>query len=483
MDEEMEGLFTETFLVDEFEFDFDYEYEAPQFFDFTRPETFLEEEEADCWFETASSYPPSPFIIKLNWRYDIDDNPIDIASICCHSGDGESMASVGMDSNNTMVFKESAIDDDNGGRELCDHKGQDVPKSKTKSPVKPSLSRSSTLMKPTASYLAKHDQLPEFYSNLISRRCQKLVVKTDKSSQTSSVNENLATKRQKLEAGYLRKGSLLKHHALFLHKNPKKVNVNSEYARSKVTIPREPNLETAHRAQRYRQSKANAESGENAKSNACTFKAHPLNRKILEAPSLPRPKKSSPQLTEFQVFQLRTLERAKQHARNNVATVHNYDYISQIETKDSKRLNSVDALKEDKCEVKKSKAQSLNKKILSSKGELGVFSNVIQETALSLENNLPTDKRFLNEPPAELFSKLSLASEVQANIKSRSKMPLSIKGSKENAPASFHLEHEMIKAAKDRSPKFCRNHYQCGSGRRITEVGSQFNTNRKLNIR
>lgn len=483
MDFKLEELFTETFVVDDFEFDFDYEYDAPRFYDFTRPETFSEAEEADCWFETASSYPPSPYIIKLNWRYDIHYNPVEIASVSCHSVDGESMTSVGIDSNNTMVFKKSSIDDDNGGMELCDHMGQDVPKSKTKSPVKPSLSRSSTLMKPTASYLAKHDQLQEFYSNRISRRFQKLLLKTDKSSQTSPVVENLATKRQKLEAGYSCKVSHLKHHALFVHKIPKKDDVNSVYARSKVTVPREPNLETAHRAQRYR-CKANAESGENAKSKACTFKAHPLNRKILEAPPLPRPKKSSVQLTEFQVFQLRTSERARQHALNKVAPVYDYEYISQIETKDYKRLNSFDTPKKEKCEVKTCKAQSLNRKILSSKGEPSVFGNIKQETAFSLENSMPIDKRCLNEPPADQFSKLSIASEVQANLKSRSKTSVAaIKGSKENAPASFHLEHEMIKAAKDRSPRFFRNQYQCGSGRWITEVGSQINTNRKLDIR
>ncbi|TXG70779.1 hypothetical protein EZV62_005714 [Acer yangbiense] len=456
---EMEELFKETVVVDDFEFDFDYEYEAPRFYDFTRPETFSETEEADCWFETASSYPPSPYIIKLNWRYDIHYNPVEIASVSCHSVDGESMTSVGIDSNNTMMFKNSSVDDDKGGLELCDHMEQDVPKSKTKSPVKPSLSRSSTLMKPTASYLAKHDQLQEFYSNRISRRFQKLLLKTDKSSQTSSVVQNLATKRQKLEAGYLCKVSHLKHHALFVHKIPKKDDVNSVYARSKFTIPREPNLETAHRAQRYR-------------------------AVILEAPPLPRPIKSSVQLTEFQVFQLRTSERARQHARNKVAPVYDYEYISQIETKDYKRLNSFDTPKKEKCEVKTCKAQSLNKKILSSKAEPGVFSNIKQETAVSLENKMPIDKRCLNEPPADQFSKLSIASEVQANLKSRSKTPVAaIKGLKENAPASFHLEHEMIKAAKDRSPRFFRNQYQCGSGRRITEVGSQIKTNRKLDIR
>ncbi|TXG67660.1 hypothetical protein EZV62_008935 [Acer yangbiense] len=178
------------------------------------------------------------------------------------------------------------------GLELCDHMGQDVPKSKTKSPVKPYLSRSSTLMKPTASYLAKHDQLEEFYCNHISRRFQKLLLKTNKSSQTSSMVENLATKRQKLEAGYLCK----------------------VFAFLKVLVFASVSSEAS-----------------------CSF-VHKIPKKIHEAPPLPRPKKSSLQLTEFQVFQLRTSERARQHARNKVAPVYDYDYISQIETKDYKRF-------------------------------------------------------------------------------------------------------------------------------------------------
>lgn len=37
----------------------DYEFDAAQFFDFTRPETRSEEEEAELWFNSAPVYPPS----------------------------------------------------------------------------------------------------------------------------------------------------------------------------------------------------------------------------------------------------------------------------------------------------------------------------------------------------------------------------------------------------------------------------------------
>lgn len=38
------------------EIDLDYDYDAPQFFDFTRPESAKEAREAECWFESAASY-------------------------------------------------------------------------------------------------------------------------------------------------------------------------------------------------------------------------------------------------------------------------------------------------------------------------------------------------------------------------------------------------------------------------------------------
>ncbi|KAG5099775.1 hypothetical protein JHK82_044827 [Glycine max] len=43
------------------------------------------------------------------------------------------------------------------------------------------------------------------------------------------------------------------------------------------------------------------------------FRARPLNRKILNAPSLPLSKRSTPRLPEFQEFHLKTQERAMQH--------------------------------------------------------------------------------------------------------------------------------------------------------------------------
>lgn len=41
------------------EIDLDYEFDAVRFFDLSREETFAEAWEAQLWFESAGSYPPS----------------------------------------------------------------------------------------------------------------------------------------------------------------------------------------------------------------------------------------------------------------------------------------------------------------------------------------------------------------------------------------------------------------------------------------
>ncbi|XP_057995660.1 protein TPX2 isoform X2 [Hevea brasiliensis] len=338
-----------------------------------------------------------------------------------------------------------------------------------RSPTKSRLLKNLNFMNPTASLLARQNCPLQIHCDRLLRRSQKLVKneenrfqklvrKEERSSRNSSMNGTQATKRQKLEAGYSCKVARLKHQALLLHKAPKKVgllDVRTAFAKPKVTVPREPNLETALRAERHR-SKINLESAENAKSNASTFRARPLNKKILEAPSCPLAKKSTPQLPEFQVFHLRTSERALQHASVNAANAPNSSPTQHNETISSRRVTPAAALKEKLEALDKFKARSLYKK----------------------ECNFPNDKRFSNEPPIEAFSKLFLTSE-DSNAIHRSKTPLHPKGSKENAPASFHPGHKMKNVAK--SQWLCGKHFQCGSNRTVPSMVPQIN--RSLDIR
>lgn len=58
MDEEMED-FIEQCFEEPLETDQTYEFDASSFFDFTRPESDSEIEEAQRWFEISGDYPPS----------------------------------------------------------------------------------------------------------------------------------------------------------------------------------------------------------------------------------------------------------------------------------------------------------------------------------------------------------------------------------------------------------------------------------------
>ncbi|KAJ9164097.1 hypothetical protein P3X46_023711 [Hevea brasiliensis] len=357
MDFDMDEFFIEPFFAQEI--DIDYEFDAAKYYDFTLPENDFEAQEAERWFETTGYYPSS----------------------------------------RSESYSEA--------------------KSSNKSP----LLKNSNFKNPAASQLAKQNCPPQIHGDRLIRRSQKLVKVEENSSRSSSMTATQATKRLKLEAGYSCKAARLKHQAGFLHKAPKKVgviDVHTTFAKPKVTIPRQPNLETACRAERHR-SKINLESAITAKSNACNFRARPLNRKILEAPSFPLPKKSTPQLPDFQVFHLRTSERAVQHAYVIAANAPNYGPIPQNETISSTRVTPVAALKEKLEALDKFKAHCLNTK----------------------ECNSPNDKRFPNEPPIEEFNKLSLTSEVESNVKSQSIMPQHPKGSKENAPGSPLPGHEV----------------------------------------
>ncbi|CAL0333215.1 unnamed protein product [Lupinus luteus] len=407
------------------EIDFEYEFDAPRFCDFMTPETFLDAFEAEQWFDYATSYPPSPFLLKFNL--------------------GNAGA---MESENDIADDEevSAIDDNSSTVEdTLD--GKMKPFSK----LTQSVSKISRFMKPTASHLAKQKNPTEVLSTHSHRRFP---------SQNSSIDIQL-TKRQKLEAGYLSKVARLKHQTLFRHKKLKEVDLadNNVVSKSKVTIPKEPNLETASRAQRNR-SKANAEPGGDTKSSSKTIKARPVNKKILEASPQPSHKKKTPRLTEFNVFHLRTSERAMQHTSSSAGGVLNSNSVSNSETRDLKRTNSSDRSMQEKCRVV-NKLRGSPDKVLSSKGERGVFRNI---KVFPLEQN---DKRTLNEPPTELLTKLSLASDVKQTTKLQSKKQPVSKGLKENRPGSLHQEHEKMNMIKEGIQILCRKQHKC-----TNEMGS-----------
>ncbi|KAL9249048.1 TPX2-like protein, partial [Drosera capensis] len=458
------------------EVDFEYEFEAVRFFDFCRRETEDELMEAEAWFESAPSYPPSPFVAKMFLRedvmstnvntslkfrgvekemIDVENNGVQIA--------GEEMEGVheggffpfpnyiegnvkvyqltrntltssrsGMiqtilkdvrdsDVHNTQCLRQALSKASCKGLSLCSAVG--MGSTRSRSNAKPPFQKKSTLMKPTVSQLAKKS----LGSQQINIRLMMLPDKENGSSSTHCGAEIQASKRQKLDGGFFQKVGEIKQPSDLVHKLPRKVRlkliqdltVSGMGAQSKLkpTVPREPELKTALRGDI--ESKASKET-ENAATAAFRFKARPLNRKILEGPSLPIPKRSTPTLPEFHVFHLKTVERAMQHAatmsschfQNDKGLGRTTFPNSKNGRKDGQRSESAEATnKGDRGGANK----PLDKNVFATKGDLGAFKNMKRDITEPKGFQFQTKKRNQQNPPVELFSKLSLASDALPN--------------------------------------------------------------------
>lgn len=262
-------------VLDVREIDLNYEFDAARFFDFTSEESPVEAREAELWFESAPSYPPSPFVTKLVIREESLLENVTTSPKCdedtntLHESDPENMMALGFSavctinkgnegtkggiSAHIQKILQNALNKPfqlTSGLTTYNHLPSDKLKTRPKS-VKP-VPRSSTLMKPTASQLAKQNRPTQVATS----RFQKLLVlNSNRSLGNSSVVESQAAKRQKLEGGLLHKVEEVKQQTTLVHKAPKKDGAKDRNAintKLRLTIPREPELETAHRAQRIR---------------------------------------------------------------------------------------------------------------------------------------------------------------------------------------------------------------------------------------
>ncbi|PPS09111.1 hypothetical protein GOBAR_AA11547 [Gossypium barbadense] len=439
MEEEME--IEPVFEVSEV--DLDYEFDAAQFFDFTREESPSEARDAERWFESAPSYPPSPFVTKLVLGEGSLLENVTTPVKCKEVDD------IGRLPENDSELEFSPMDASKRGLATSNNIPDDKPKAESNG-TKLFMPRSSTLMKPTASQLAKQNCPPQ----VASTRFKKLQVpNSDRSLVHSSGVGSQAAKRQKLEGGLTHKVNEVKQQTTLVHKVPKKdvtADRNTINIKPKLTIPREPALRTAHRAQRVLP--MNGTKQEHVTSAMHKFKARPLNRKILEAPSLPLPKKSVPKLPEFQEFHLKTSERAVQlpsSVSSSSFQTNDYDkgFVKPCTNSTNRNgtrevRSAMDATRLDSCDTNYNiKAHLLNKKIFSGKGDLGVSKNIKKETTAPMEYKIRRERRVPQNPPIELFSKLSLTSELQPSNGSQMKLPcptfISTKGLKENRLISF----------------------------------------------
>ncbi|KAH9617004.1 hypothetical protein KSS87_010356 [Heliosperma pusillum] len=197
-----------------------------------------------------------------------------------------------------------------------------------------------------------------------------------------------------------------------------------------LTRPMEPQFVTSQRV-RLVKVKSSAELEEEMMAKMPKFKARPLNKKILEAPSLPPLPKSQPQKPEFQEFHLETMERANkslevssvvscesghqktQWKPNHLTEPKTPLLQTSLRARPTNVKSSVEIEEEELEKIPKFKARPLNRKIFESKGELGLFCNTKKQVTVPKEFHFAIGERI--PPPAsavsDLFDQLSLNSE------------------------------------------------------------------------
>ncbi|GJN13123.1 hypothetical protein PR202_ga31459 [Eleusine coracana subsp. coracana] len=165
-----------------------------------------------------------------------------------------------------------------------------------------------------------------------------------------------------------------------------------------LTRPKEPEFQTAHRVRAVRV-KSSAELEEEMLAKIPKFRARPFNKKIAEAPVFPPLPRQTPQ-----EFHLKTMERATRHADTSsetsfVGTVKSQNKPlkstapkpPQLHTAMRARPPSVKSSQELELEelekVPKFKAKPLNKKILESKGDIGLFPHPKTQAVPSAESS------------------------------------------------------------------------------------------------
>ncbi|XP_024991270.1 protein TPX2 [Cynara cardunculus var. scolymus] len=239
-----------------------------------------------------------------------------------------------------------------------------------------------------------------------------------------------------------------------------------------LTRPKEPDFITSQRVRSVK-IKSSAELEEEMMAKIPKFKARPINRKILEAPTLPAMKRSTPQIPEFQEFHLETMERAHQNAETS--TVASTEAAPQQQWKPHlttpktpplqtllrarpPKIKSTEELEKEELEkAPKFKARPLNKKIFESKGELGLFCNKKRQVTIPQEFHFAIDERIPlpTANVADLFDKLSLCSD------SYNQKPIP----RNTAPNPFHLHTEERGAEKEKRFVMEMVHKQIEDGR------------------
>ncbi|CAN6202716.1 unnamed protein product [Urochloa humidicola] len=388
VDEAGEGMMVMEVLW--FQVDMDYEFDAPRWFDLAQEEPPLEAAAAQGWFASAPSYPPSPLISKM-FAEDLGLQAVrslaDTDAVHCSTASNECSSGVGQKTHRVQ------------GRKPCNGASENERRPGCRTTMKGTSFRSSTLMKPTASQLARQNRQVE----------PKNVIQSKKSvgvgSERSTVSSNDCTyqsaKRQRLENGHANKAAATTNQHEFIHKNHEKnvMNRNMDHPtgrpKLKVTIPREPELATKLRAERSR-----------------VLRSVPTNPKQLNQRAAPSASTTQVASTRKVVQPLRATghqhpSRQHDHVGSNVPACTS-------KSNHARHVNNVDKKQEDsRDDLFKFKARPLDRKILASKGDVGAFRCAKKNTTVPKEFNLSTNRKGNPAPLSELFNKLSLTKGAQ----------------------------------------------------------------------
>ncbi|KAG2603950.1 protein TPX2-like isoform X2 [Panicum virgatum] len=365
-----------------FQVDLDYEFDAPRWFDLAQEEPPPEAAAAQAWFASAPSYPPSPLIAKMLAEdlglpairsiTDTDAVHCSTASYECSGGAEQKIHRV-------------------QGRKPCHGASENEHRPGYRTTMKGTPLKGSTLMKPTASQLARQNRQVEPKNVMQSKK--PVGVRSERSTISSNDCTYQSAKRQRLENGHLNKAAADTNQHEFIHKNHEKNVMNRNMDRPtgptklKITIPREPELATKLRAERSR-----------------VLRSVPTNSKQLKQQAAPSASTAQVPSTRKAVQPLRATghQRASRQHDNVVSNV-------PACTSNHARHNNVDK-KPEGCrdDLFKFKARPLDRKILASKCDVGVFRCAKRNTTVPKEFNLSTSRKGNPAPLSELFNKLSL---------------------------------------------------------------------------
>lgn len=396
-----------------FKVDLDYEFDAPKWFDLAQEEEHpAEAAAAEMWFATAPSYPPSPLIAMMLAE---DLGLPNLRSIAVADVDTVHCSKLlqGCSGAADQSIYQSHVPKE--GRIPCYGISKNETKPATRSIAKGNFSKGSTLMKPTASQLARQNRQLEVKNVMPSKKS--VGVRSERITMTSNDCTYQAGKRQKLEKGHLNKAVPTSQHEL-IHKAHEKNVMNSSSDRAmglpklKITVPREPELATKQRAERSR-----------------ILRAVPTNSKQLNKRDLQSASTTQAASTRKVVQPFRA------HQHSNVQHTNVKPNMPACPPNRA-NLQNIDKKSEDsRDDMFKFRAQPLDKKILASKGDIGVFQGAKRNSTVPKEFNLSTSRKSKQAPLSELFNKLSLTAEARrAKDRQAVERPnyITTKGCKEN---------------------------------------------------